>query len=359
MKAIDELRAAGQSLWLDNITRAMLDDGTLARYIDEWQVSGLTSNPSIFEKAIGAGASYDAAIRAGQAAGLAGEALLVDLALGDLRRAAELFRPIHAASAGRDGWVSMEISPLHARDARASIEAAAAIHRQAGCRNLFVKIPGTPESLPAIEESIFAGIPVNVTLLFSSAQCRAAVDACLRGFERRLAAGSSEPVACVASVFVSRWDTAVAGRVPAELRNRLGLAVAGEVWCDWRELEGSQRWQRLAGAGQQMPRLLWASTSTKDPEAPDTLYVDNLVAAGTVNTLPEHTLAAFAAHGAVPGPMRVDRRALAGLLQSFAIAGIDLAALAEELQRAGAEAFVKSWQALLAGLADKARSLAT
>ncbi|MGN6514078.1 MAG: transaldolase [Lysobacteraceae bacterium] len=351
---LKKLRALGQSLWLDNITRAMLDDGTLERRIAEWGLTGLTSNPSIFDEAFAGGDAYDAGIRDKAAAGLSGEALFVALALEDLRRAADLFRPAHEASHGLDGWVSMELSPLLAADTAGSIAAARRIHEQAGRDNLFVKIPGTPEGVPAIEESIFDGVPINVTLLFSAAQYRAAAEAYLRGIERRLQAGRPPRVASVASLFVSRWDKAVADKAPAELRNRLGIAVAQQAYRAYRELLDSPRWRALEAEGALPQRLLWASTSTKDPDAPDTLYASALAAPDTIDTLPDKTLAAFADHGEVASQLDDDG---AATLAAFARAGIDVDALGRRLQEEGAEAFAKSWHHLLAGIAAKTASL--
>ena len=352
------LRNLGQSLWLDNITREILDNGTLRRYIDEFSVTGLTSNPTIFDHAIGNTGAYDAGIRGKAAAGKSGEALFVELALEDLRRAADLFRPVFDATDGVDGWVSMELSPLLADDTAGSIAAAARIHRQAGRPNLYVKIPGTPEGVPAIEESVFAGVPINVTLLFSREQYLASAEAYLRGIERRIAAGRDPRVASVASLFVSRWDRAVSGTVAADLRNRLGIAIAGRTYRAYRELLASARWRELAAAGAQPQRLLWASTGTKDPSAPETLYVEALAAPDTIDTIPEKTLHAFAEHGALRGPMAEDGGDADAVLARYAEAGIDVDALAARLQREGAQAFVKSWRALLQRIDAKSEALA-
>jgi transaldolase len=352
------LRDLGQSLWLDNITRGLLDSGTLARYVDEYCVTGLTSNPTIFEHAIGNTGAYDQSIRSLAAAGKSGEALFVELALEDLRRAADLFRPAFDATGGVDGWVSMEVSPLLADDTAGSIAAAARIHRQAGRPNLYVKIPGTPAGVPAIEESIYAGVPINVTLLFSREQYVAAAEAYLRGIERRIAAGRDPRVASVASLFVSRWDRAVGGSVPADLRNRLGIAIAGRTYRAYRELLASARWRKLAAAGALPQRLLWASTGTKDPGASQTLYVEALAAPETIDTIPEKTLQAFAEQGSVPGAMAEDGGDAEPVLARFAQAGVDVDALALRLQREGAQAFVKSWQALMQRLDAKSEALA-
>lgn len=347
------LRAMGQSLWLDNITRQILDDGTLARWIGEYGLTGLTSNPTIFDEAIGGSDAYDAGIREHHRAGLEGEALFIELALEDLRRAARLFEPAHAATEGVDGWVSMELSPLLAADTAGSIAAATRIHDQAECRNLFVKIPGTPEGVPAIEESICNGVPINVTLLFSTRQYLAVAEAYMRGIERRIAEGHDPVVASVASLFVSRWDKAIADSAPPALRNGLGIAVAMQCYRAYRELLASTRWKDLAAAGAKPQRLLWASTSTKDPSAPDTLYVEALAAPGTIDTVPAKTLQAFADHGKAGVPMAVDGGDAEARLQRYADAGIDVDALARRLQEEGAAAFVKSWRQLLQRIDDK------
>ncbi|HVG05786.1 MAG TPA: transaldolase [Burkholderiaceae bacterium] len=352
------LHDLGQSIWLDNISRQILDDGTLRRYIDHFSVTGLTSNPTIFDEAIGGSDMYDEGIRAKAAAGKSAEALFVELALEDLRRAADLFKPIFDATDKVDGWVSMELSPLLADDTAGSIEAALQIHRHAGRTNLFVKIPGTPAGIPAIEESIFAGVPVNVTLLFSREQYLAAADAYMSGIERRLAAGLGANVGSVASVFVSRWDKAVAEKVEAPMRNRLGLAIAARTYCAYRELLASPRWRRLADAGAQPQRLLWGSTGTKDPQASATLYVEALAAPDTINTMPEKTLRAFAEHGELREVMARDGGDAEAVLASFAAAGIDVDALATQLQQEGAQAFVKSWNALMKRIAEKSDVLA-
>ena len=351
------LRDLGQSLWLDNITRELLDNGTLRRYVDEYCVTGLTSNPTIFEHAIGNTGAYDASIRSMAAAGKSGEALFVELALEDLRRAADLFRPAFEATGGIDGWVSMEVSPLLADDTVGSIAAAARIHRQAGQPNLYVKIPGTPAGVPAIEESIYAGVPINVTLLFSREQYVAAAEAYLRGIERRIAAGRDPRVASVASLFVSRWDRAVSGSVPADLRNRLGIAIAGRTYRAYRELFASERWRKLGAAGARPQRLLWASTGTKDPEASDVLYIEGFASPFTVNTMPEPTLHAFADHGEVGEPVPADGGDCEETLAEFAKVGIEVDALAERLQEEGKEAFVKSWNDMLESIESKRGAL--
>jgi transaldolase len=357
MNRTRQLLDLGQRLWLDNITREILDNGTLRRYIDEYSLTGLTSNPTIFDQAIGGSAAYDHGIRDKANAGQSGEMLFVELALEDLRRAAALFRPVFDATDGVDGWVSMEISPLLANDTPGSIEAAVRIHRQADRPNFFVKIPGTPEGIPAIEESIFAGVPINVTLLFSREQYLAAAEAYLRGIERRIAAGLAPRVASAASLFVSRWDKAVGSKVPPDLRNRLGIAIAARTYRAYRELLASPRWRKLAAAGARPQRLLWASTGTKDPEAPDTLYVAALAAPDTIATIPAKTLRAFAEHGELHGAMAVDGGDAEATLARFAEAGIDVGALAIQLQRDGVQAFAKSWQELLERIAVKSAAL--
>lgn len=358
MSATRELQQLGQSLWLDNITRGILDDGTLRRYIGELCVTGLTSNPTIFDEAIGGSALYDEGIRRKAGAGLSGEALFLELALEDLRRAADLFMPVFERTGGADGWVSMEVSPLLANDTSATIEAARHIHRLAGRPNLYVKIPGTPAGVPAIEESIFAGIPVNVTLLFSPAHYLAVAEAYLRGIERRLAAGLDPKVNSVASLFVSRWDRAVAGKVPAELANRLGIAVAGRTYRAHCDLLATRRWRDLAAAGAVKQRMLWASTGVKDPAASPTLYVEALAAPDTIDTMPEKTLLAFAKAGKVGAGLAPDGAEAERTLARFAAAGVDVEALALQLQVEGAQSFVKSWTELMQSLVDKSKALA-
>ncbi|HSH29272.1 MAG TPA: transaldolase [Thiohalobacter sp.] len=355
MKPTQRLHDLGQSLWLDNITRRMLDDGTLAGYIDDLNVTGLTSNPSIFQKAIAGSEAYDQAIRASGAD--SDEDLFFELALDDLRRAADLFAGVHERTAGGDGWVSLEVSPLLADAAEATIAAAAELYRRAGRDNLFIKIPGTAAGLEAIEASIFAGVPINVTLLFSRGQTLAAAEAWMRGIERRIEAGLDPQVTSVLSLFVSRWDVAVAGRIPAALEHKLGIAVAGETYAAYLDLCKTPRWQKLAGHGVRPQRLLWASTGTKDPAASDTLYVEALAAPDTIITLPDKTLRAFADHGRLSGPMAQEGREARATLAAFADAGIDLAALAARLQREGADKFSASWNALLGDLHGKRRRL--
>ncbi len=357
MNKAQELHNLGQSLWLDNITREILDNGTLRRYMDEFSVTGLTSNPTIFDEAIGNSAAYDDGIRDKAKAGKSGEALFMELALEDLRRAADLFRPVFDATDGVDGWVSMEVSPLLASNTSGSIDAAARIHGQGERPNLYVKIPGTPEGVPAIEESIFDGVPINVTLLFSREQYVAAAEAYLCGIERRIAAKRDPRVASVASLFVSRWDKAVSDRAPPELRNRLGIAIAGRTYRAYRELLASARWRKLAAVGARPQRLLWGSTGTKDPKASDTLYVEALAAPDTIDTMPEKTLRAFAEHGEIKSVMAEDGGDAETVLARFAKAGIDADALAIQLQRDGAQAFVKSWQELMTRIAEKSDAL--
>lgn len=347
MKATQQLHDLGQSLWLDNITRELLSNGTLGRYINELSVTGLTSNPTIFEHAIEEADFYDDAIREKALAGKSGEALFFELALEDLTQAADLFRPVHDATDGVDGWVSLEVSPLLADDTTGTIKAAAQLHAQAQRPNLFIKIPGTPEGIAAIEETIFAGVPVNVTLLFCRGHYLAAAEAYMRGIERRIAAGLDPAVASVASLFISRWDVAIKDNVPDALRNRLGIAVAMRSYKAYRELLASTRWQTLAAAGARSQRLLWASTGTKDPDASDTLYLEALAAPDTINTIPERTLLAFAEHGKVRGELPVDGVDAEVLLAEFARAGVDNTALAADLQREGTAAFTKSWRDLL------------
>src|SRR6267142_2604679 len=303
MKATGTLHEQGQSLWLDNITRDLLETGTLKRYI------------------------------------------------------AELFRPIWDKTRSVDGWVSLEVSPLLARDTEGTLAAAKALHGRAWRRNLMIKIPGTKEGLPAIEEAIFAGIPINVTLLFSAGQYQAAAEAFLRGIERRIAAGLDPEVGSVASVFISRWDAAVKDKVPEDLRNQLGIAVAKQTYEAYRQLLGSPRWQRVFNSGARPQRLLWASTGTKDPNASDILYVKALAAPFTVNTMPEGTLKAMADHGSVGGILTPDGGDSAEVLARFAAAGVDVEALAGRLQDEGAKSFVASWRELMNVIASKNAAL--
>jgi len=358
MKATQKLHDLGQSLWLDNITRDLLTSGTLQGYINELSVTGLTSNPTIFDHAIKNSTAYDAAIRKLIKAGKSGEQLFFELALEDITAAADLFRPLWERTDGVDGWASLEVSPLLARDTAKTLAAAKDLHARAGRPNVFIKIPGTEEGLPAIEEAIFAGIPINVTLLFSREQYAAAAEAFLRGIERRIDAGLKPEVGSVASVFVSRWDGAVAGKVPDSLRNKLGIAIAMRTYKAYRDLLASPRWQRAFNAGARPQRLLWASTGTKDPKASDVLYIRSLAAPFTVNTMPEGTLKALADHGEVDKLLPANGGDCEKTLAEFAKAGIDLDALATQLQDEGAKSFVKSWNELMEVIAVKSTSLA-
>jgi len=358
MKSTQQLHDLGQSLWLDNITRELLTSGTLGRYINELSVTGLTSNPTIFEHAIKDSDFYDDAIREKALAGKSGEALFFELALEDLTQAADLFRPIHNATDGLDGWVSLEVSPLLVDDTVGTIEAAVSLHAQAQRPNLFIKIPGNRAGIGAIEETIFAGVPVNVTLLFSREHYIEAAEAFMRGIERRIAAGLDARVASVASLFVSRWDVAIKDKVPAELKNRLGIGIAMRTYKAYRDLLAAPRWQKLAAVGAQPQRLLWASTGSKDPAAPDTLYLEALAAPDTIDTIPEKTLLAFADHGRRKGVMAEDGGEAEALMARFAQADIDIDALAVQLQRDGAQSFVKSWQSLLQRIELKSAALA-
>jgi len=356
VKPTEALHAQGQSLWLDNITRGLLDSGQLQRYINDYDVTGLTSNPSIFDKAIESG-DYNDDIRAKSAAGRSGEDLFFDLAIDDLRRAADLFLPIHERSDGVDGWVSLEVSPLLAYDTQATIAAASELYVRAARRNLFIKIPGTPEGLPAITECVANGVPINVTLLFSADQYRLAAEAFLDGVERRVSQGLDPVVGSVASLFMSRWDAAVADQVPAELKDKLALAVGLDAYRAYRQILDSPRAQRLENSGARMQRLLWASTSTKDPEAPDTLYVHGLAAPFTVNTMPDKTLTAFYDHGEVGTTMPADGGDCDAALARFKDAGVDVGALAAKLQSDGAKAFDKSWKDLMSRIAKQTKTL--
>ena len=358
MKATQELHNLGQSLWLDNITRDLLNQDTLKRYIEELSVTGLTSNPTIFDQAIKNSAAYDAAIVEGLEEGKSGEDLFFELALNDLERAADLFEPIHDRTNGVDGWVSLEVSPLLAYDTAKTIASARQLSARAARPNLFIKIPGTPEGLPAIEEAIFAGVPVNVTLLFSREHYLAASEAWLRGIERRIAAGLNPRVDSVASVFISRWDSAAAAaKIPEELNNRLGIAIAGRTYKAYLDQLNSPRWRRVCNEGALPQRLLWASTGTKDPKASDVLYIKALAAPFTVNTMPEGTLKAFYEHGETGPIMAPDGTAAETVLKQFAQAGVDVNGLAARLQDEGAKSFVKSWNELLTVIHSKSAAL--
>ncbi|PYS50294.1 MAG: transaldolase [Acidobacteria bacterium] len=357
MKATQQLHDLGQSLWLDNITRELLTSGTLRRYVNEFSVTGLTSNPTIFDLAIRNGNAYDDSIRQKTAQGKSGEELFFELAFEDLHQAADLFRPIYDSTNGIDGFVSLEVSPLLAYDTTRTIKEAAQLHARSRRPNVLIKIPGTPEGIPAIEESTFEGVPVNVTLLFSRAQYVAAAEAYMRGIERRIAAGRDPKIHSVASVFVSRWDKAVMGGVPEQLRNRLGIAIAKRTYKSYCDLLESSRWLKLAQAGALPQRLLWGSTGTKDPAAPDIIYIQALAAPDTINTIPEKTLLAFADHGQVKGVMPRDGGDAEAVLAEFSRAGVDDATLAAQLQREGAEAFDQSWNDLMECIATKSRLL--
>ena len=353
MNATQQLHDLGQSLWLDNITRELLTSDTLSRYIREFAVTGLTSNPTIFDQAIKNGDFYDDAIRKKALAGKSSEALFFELALEDLTQAADLFRPIHDATDGVDGWVSLEVSPLFANDTANTIKNAAQLHSRAARPNLFIKIPGTPEGIPAIEQSIFDGIPINVTLLFSREHYVAAADAYLRGIARRVKAGLDPKVESVASLFVSRWDVAVNEEISPQFHNRLGIAIAMRTYKAYRDLLASERWGKLAHAGARPQRLLWASTGTKDPAAPDALYIEALAAPDTINTIPEKTLLAFAEHGKVGAALPADGGYAEVVIEEFRREAVDDEALAARLQQEGVEAFAKSWSALMSRIREK------
>jgi transaldolase len=357
MKPTQQLHDLGQSLWLDNITRDILDNGTLKSYIDELSVTGLTSNPTIFDQAIKKSSLYDSAIHEGMGRGVSGEALFFDLALDDLTRAADLFRTVHDQTKGVDGWVSLEVSPLLAYDTATTLAAAKDLSARGGRPNLFIKIPGTPEGLPAIEEAIFAGVSINVTLLFSREQYLAAAEAYLKGIERRMAAGLPTNVGSVASVFISRWDVAVSSKVGDDLRDKLGIAIAQRTYKAYRDLLATPRWQKIIKAGYNPQRLLLASTGTKDPKASDILYIKALAAPDTVNTMPEGTLKAFADHGVIEGVMPPDGGDCEQVLQQFTNTGIDIDALGEQLQTEGAKAFVNSWNELMGVIESKSAVL--
>ena len=357
MKETQALHNLGQSLWIDDITRDLLDSGTLKTYIDELSVTGLTSNPTIFDNAISKSDSYDDEMKRLMKAGYSGEALFFELALQDLSRAADLFAPIHEKTATVDGFVSLEVSPLLAYDTEATIAEAKRLYGRANKKNLFIKIPGTKEGLPAVEEAIFSGVTVNVTLLFSAEDCNAAADAYMKGLERRVAAGLDPDVRSVASIFISRWDKAVLDKVPDNLRDTLGIAVAHQAYRDYRTMLDSDRWQRLESLGARPQRLLFASTSTKDPRSPDTLYICALAAPNTVNTMPDKTLLAFGDHGKLDGVLVPDGGNCEEVLAEYEKAGISIAALAAQLQKEGAASFVSSWQDLLKAIETKTKVL--
>ena len=357
MKATQELRDLGQSLWLDNITRDMLDNGKLENYINEFSVTGLTSNPTIFEHAISGSKSYDAEIALLTKTGLSGEELFFELAVQDLTRAADLFAPVHQRTAGVDGFVSLEVSPLMAYDTEKSIAAAKRLHSKANRPNLFIKIPGTREGVPAIEEAIASGVAINVTLLFSREQYQASADAYLRGLERRVAAGLNPDIRSVASVFVSRWDKATMDKVPGSLRDKLGIAIGQQIYKAYRDLLESDRWQRLANFGARPQRLLFASTGTKDPKASDVLYIGSLAAPNTINTMPEETLVAFNEHGQLSSALPRSGGNCEQVLADIGKTGIDLGKLAEDLQSQGARSFDDSWQKMLNAIQTKSKTL--
>ena len=356
-KATQQLHALGQSLWLDNITRALLSSGTLSRYIRDYSVTGLTSNPTIFDHAIKNSHDYDESIRLKMSEGKSVEELFFELALEDLTQAADLFRPVHEQTNGMDGWVSLEVSPLLANDTAGTIAAAKELHARANRPNLFIKIPGTAAGLPAIEETIFSGVPVNVTLLFSHEQYLAAAEAYLRGIERRIEAGLKPDVFSVASMFISRWDVAVMDKTPVALHDKLGIAIAAQTYRVYRSFLDSQRCQRLLNFGAQPQRLLWASTGTKDPKASDLLYIKALAAPFTVNTMPEETLIALQDHGELSVVLQDNGGNSEEVLAQFTAAGIDIVALASQLQVEGAASFVKSWNELLACISSRSAAL--
>ena len=357
MKATQSLHNLGQSIWLDNITRDLLDSGTLKRYIEDLSVTGLTSNPTIFDHAIAKSKSYDPEIRRLMGTGLSGEALFFELAVQDLTRAADLFAPIHERTAGVDGFVSLEVSPLLAYDAKNTVDQAKALHKKANRRNLFIKIPGTKEGAPAIEEAIFSGVPVNVTLLFSRDHYVAAAEAYMRGLERRISAGLSPDVRSVASLFISRWDKATMDKVPDKDRDKLGVAIGQQTYKAYRDVLESDRWQRLANSGARAQRLLFASTGTKDPKASDVLYIGALAAPNTVNTMPEETLLAFGEHGQATSVIPRDGADCEQVLTEFGKVGIDVAKLGADLQTEGAKSFDESWKDLLSAIDSKSKAL--
>jgi transaldolase len=353
MKETIKLHEIGQSLWLDNITRGLLTNGTLQKYINELSITGLTSNPTIFDNAIKDSDFYDTAIREKALSKKSGEALFFELALEDLISAAELLQPVHKLTGGVDGWTSLEVSPLLANNTAATIKAAVELHARTKLNNIFIKIPGTPEGIPAIEEAVFQGVHVNVTLLFSREQYISAANAYMRGIERRIAAGLDPKIYSVASIFISRWDKAVNDKVPSELKNKLGIAIAGRLYSTYKEFQTNSRWKKLVSEGAPIQRLLWASTGTKDPDASETMYIEALAASDTINTMPEKTLLVFADRGKLNGTMSADSSASEKIISKFEKLNVNTAILAERLQREGADSFVKSWNDLMNSIKSK------
>jgi transaldolase len=359
MKATALLSMTGQSIWLDNITRKLLDSGQLSQWIRDLSVVGLTSNPSIFEKAVTGSSDYDGQVSSLAAKGLSAEQIFFDCAISDLTRACDLFRSVHERTGGIDGWVSLEVSPLLANDTKATLAQARELHAKAGRPNLYIKVPGTPEGIPAIEELTFAGISVNVTLLFAPQHCRAAAEAYMRGLERRAAAKLPlGAVSGVASLFVSRWDRKTAPKLPANLKNTVGVAVCRKCYSEYCELYSSDRWLALEAAGARPQRLLFASTSTKDPTLSPTLYVQSLAAPRTVNTMPEETLLAVSRGMDLPTVLAPSDCSWRTSLDAVTKAGIDLDRCAEELQIEGRDAFDKSWKELIGAIEGKTEALA-
>jgi transaldolase len=353
-----QLHEAGQSLWLDSINRAMLGSGDLARYVDQLAVTGLTSNPTILGHAMAASHDYEGSLRALLAQGVSGpQDLVYAAAFEDLGQAANLFRPAWQASGGEDGYVSVEVPPDLAYDAPATVALARHLHAMAGFPNLLVKVPGTPQGLTVLEELVDAGIGVNVTLLFSDTHYLRTAEAYMRALERRLARGEDLAVPSVASVFVSRWDKAADSLLPKPLHGRLGVAMAQKVYSSYQSLLASDRWRDLEAGGARPQRVLWASTSAKDPALPDTYYVEKLASPGTINTMPEKTLIAFADHGTVGEMLRDDYASGEETVAEVAAKGVDVDALGESLQRQGARAFSADWSALLDAIAAKASSI--
>ncbi len=358
MNPNQELHDAGQSIWIDSITREMVNSGTLKHYIDDLAVTGLTSNPSIFDKALQGSADYDAQIQELLDAGRSGEDLFFELAITDLQAAADLFARVHEETDGVDGMVSLEVSPELAYDTDKTTAAAADLAARADRPNLFIKIPGTEQGLPSIHDTIAAGIPVNVTLLFDQHQYLAQSDAYMRGIEDRIENGLDPAVTSVASIFVSRWDVAIAGKVPDELADGLGITASVKTYAVHNEVYESERWQKLATKGARPQRLLFASTSTKDPSWDDTRYVKALAAPDTVNTMPEETVLAFADHGEVGEMVPPDGGDVDARLAAYEEAGIDVDALGAQLQTEGAEKFVASWTDLLSCIEGKTSDVA-
>jgi transaldolase len=358
MSPLERLRAAGVSIWLDTLSRDLLDSGRFERHVREHGVTGVTANPTILERALADSSAYDEQLRRLASQGKSAKAAFFELALEDVRRAAELLRPTHDDSAGHDGFVSFEVTPDLAHDPAGTVDQALAIWRRLGLPNLMIKVPASPPGLTAIERLTSFGVNVNVTLLFSLERYGQVIDAYLRGLERRLEAGRPlDGIASVASFFVSRIDAKADPLLPvgSDLRGRIAVANAGRAYGRQRELFAGDRWARLRAAGAREQRPLWASTGTKDPQLSDVHYVERLIAPETINTMPEKTLLAFADHGEGRDPIDPASEWPQQVLAEAAEAGIDLDAITIQLEREGLESFSDSYERLLERLAAELR----